>query len=153
MKIDLQLMHDILYGDGQLVWDEATRKGIAECFAFLERFLSDKVIYGINTGFGPMAQWRVEDNHLRELQYNIIRSHATGAGKPLEDSLVRAAMLARVGSFAQCKSGIHPELILLLTEFINRGICPFIPEHGSVGASGDLVQLAHMALCLIGEGK
>ena len=153
MKIDLQLMHDILYGDGQLVWDEATQKGIAECFAFLERFLSDKVIYGINTGFGPMAQWRVEDNHLRELQYNIIRSHATGAGKPLEDSLVRAAMLARVGSFAQCKSGIHPELILLLTEFINRGICPFIPEHGSVGASGDLVQLAHMALCLIGEGK
>ena len=146
-------MHDILYGDGQLVWDEATQKGIAECFAFLERFLSDKVIYGINTGFGPMAQWRVEDNHLRELQYNIIRSHATGAGKPLEDSLVRAAMLARVGSFAQCKSGIHPELILLLTEFINRGICPFIPEHGSVGASGDLVQLAHMALCLIGEGK
>ena len=153
MKIDLQLMHDILYGDGQLVWDEATKKGIAECFAFLERFSSDKVIYGINTGFGPMAQWRVDDNHLRELQYNIIRSHATGAGKPLEDSLVRAAMLARVGSFAQCKSGIHPELILLLTEFINRGICPFIPEHGSVGASGDLVQLAHMALCLIGEGK
>ena len=153
MKIDLQLMHDILYGDGQLVWDEATKKGIAECFAFLERFSSDKVIYGINTGFGPMAQWRVDDNHLRELQYNIIRSHATGAGKPLEDSLVRAAMLARVGSFAQCKSGIHSELLMLLTEFINRGICPFIPEHGSVGASGDLVQLAHMALCLIGEGK
>ena len=153
MKIDLQLVHDILYKDGQLVWDEATRKGIADCYDFLARFSSDKVIYGINTGFGPMAQWRVDDNHLRDLQYNIIRSHSTGAGEPLSDSFVRAAMLARVGSFAQCKSGIHPELVELLTQFINRGICPFIPKHGSVGASGDLVQLAHMALCLIGEGK
>ncbi|MBO4453547.1 MAG: aromatic amino acid lyase [Paludibacteraceae bacterium] len=153
MKIDLRLVEDILYKNGQLVWDEATQKGIADCYAFLQEFSNDKVIYGINTGFGPMAQWRVEDSHLRDLQYNIIRSHSTGAGEPLEDIFVRAAMLARVGSFAQCKSGVHPELVALLTEFINRGICPFIPKHGSVGASGDLVQLAHIALCLIGEGK
>jgi histidine ammonia-lyase len=126
---------------------------VADSYAFLERFASDKIIYGINTGFGPMAQWRVADEHLRELQYNIIRSHATGAGEPLEDRFVRAGMIARVGSFAQGKSGIHPELLTLLTQFINLGICPFIPKHGSVGASGDLVQLAHMALCLIGEGK
>ena len=153
MTITIELIHDILYGNGRLAWDIETQKGIADCFAFLQRFSSDKVIYGINTGFGPMAQWRVADDHLRELQYNIIRSHATGAGEPLEDNFVRAAMLARVGSFVQCKSGVHPELVNLLTEFINRGICPFIPKHGSVGASGDLVQLAHIALCLIGEGK
>ena len=153
MKIDLQLVKNILYKNGQLVWDQATLDGIAECYAFLQRFSQDKVIYGINTGFGPMAQWRVEDSHLRELQYNIIRSHATGMGEPLDDFFVRAGMLARVGSFAQCKSGVHPELVALLTEFINRGIYPFIPKHGSVGASGDLVQLAHIALCLIGEGK
>ena len=153
MKIDLELIHDILYRDGQLQWDETTLKGIADCYDFLHRFSSDKVIYGINTGFGPMAQWRVSDDHLRDLQYNIIRSHATGAGAPLADSFVRAGMIARVGSFAQCKSGVHPDLVALLTEFINRGIYPFIPMHGSVGASGDLVQLAHMALCLIGEGK
>ena len=153
MTITIELIHDILYGNGRLEWDIETQKGIADCFAFLQRFSSDKVIYGINTGFGPMAQWRVADDHLRELQYNIIRSHATGAGEPLEDNFVRAAMLARVGSFAQCKSGVHPELVNLLTEFINRGICPFSPTHGSVGASGDLVQLAHIALCLIGEGK
>ena len=153
MKIDIQLIHDILYKDAQLVWDDATLKGIADCYDFLNRFSSDKVIYGINTGFGPMAQWRVEDSHLRDLQYNIIRSHSTGMGEPLDDLFVRAAMLARVGSFAQCKSGVHPELVDLLTEFINRGIHPFIPQHGSVGASGDLVQLAHIALCLIGEGK
>ena len=153
MKIDIELVRDILFKNGQLVWDEATRRGIADCYEFLNRFSSDKVIYGINTGFGPMAQWRVEDSHLRDLQYNIIRSHSTGAGAPLEDVFVRASMIARVDSFAQCKSGVHPELVALLTEFINRGIYPFIPKHGSVGASGDLVQLAHMALCLIGEGK
>ena len=153
MKIDIELIHAILFENGRLNWDEDSKRGIAESYDFLSRFSSNKVIYGINTGFGPMAQWRVEDSHLRELQYNIIRSHATGAGKPLDDFFVRAAMLARVGSFAQGKSGVHPELVNLLTEFINRGIYPFIPEHGSVGASGDLVQLAHMALCLIGEGK
>ena len=153
MKIDIDLVQSILYGNGQLVWDKATEKEVADSYAFLERFASDKVIYGINTGFGPMAQWRVADDHLRELQYNIIRSHATGAGEPLEDRFVRAGMIARVGSFVQGKSGIHPELVSLLTEFINRSIIPFIPKHGSVGASGDLVQLAHMALCLIGEGK
>ena len=81
MKIDLQLLHDILYRDGQLMWDEATKNKVADSYDFLARFSSDKVIYGINTGFGPMAQWRVEDSHLRELQYNIIRSHSTGAGK------------------------------------------------------------------------
>ena len=153
MIIDLQLVHDILYKDGKLVWDEPTKQGIADCYQFLERFSHDKIIYGINTGFGPMAQWRVSDDHLRDLQYNIIRSHSTGMGEPLSDFFVRAAMIARVGSFAQCKSGVHPELVSLLTEFINRGIYPFIPKHGSVGASGDLVQLAHIALCLIGEGK
>ncbi len=132
--------------------DEALER-VRNSYAFLREFAKDKVIYGINTGFGPMAQWRVEDDHLKELQYNIIRSHATGAGKPLADDYVRAAMYARLGSFLQGKSGVHEDIVHLLTAFLNRGIIPFIPEHGSVGASGDLVQLAHIALCLIGEGK
>ncbi len=126
---------------------------VEKCHRFLKEFATDKVIYGINTGFGPMAQWRVDDNHLKELQYNIIRSHATGAGKPLSDIEVKAAMIARIGTFLQARSGISPTVITLLKEFVNRGIYPFIPQHGSVGASGDLVQLAHIALCLIGEGK
>ena len=153
MRITINLVRDILYGGQALLIDDATEQGIAKSYAFLEQFASDKIIYGINTGFGPMAQWRVEDAHLRELQYNIIRSHATGMGEALDDFFVRAGMIARVGSFAQAKSGVHPELVKLLTEFINRGIYPYIPKHGSVGASGDLVQLAHIALCLIGEGK
>ena len=128
-------------------------KRVEECYAFLKDFARDRVIYGINTGFGPMAQWRVEEADLKALQYNIIRSHATGAGEPLQPLYVKAAMLARVGTFLQAGSGIHPEVIRLLAEFINRGIYPFIPQHGSVGASGDLVQLAHIALTLIGEGE
>ena len=151
--ITFEEIRDILVDCKPMTVDEQTLQRVKDCHAFLRQFANDRIIYGINTGFGPMAQWRVEDAHLRELQYNIIRSHATGMGEALDDFFVRAGMLARVGSFAQGKSGVHPELVKLLTEFINRGIYPYIPKHGSVGASGDLVQLAHMALCLIGEGK
>ena len=126
---------------------------IRHCFDFLSRFAADKIIYGINTGFGPMAQYRIDEKSLIELQYNLIRSHSTGAGNPLPNLYVKAAMLARLGTFVQAKSGVHPDLVHLLIEFINRGIYPLIPEHGSVGASGDLVQLAHIALALIGEGE
>ena len=146
-------LYTILYkGAAFRVSDEALKR-VRESYDFLRDFAKDKVIYGINTGFGPMAQFRVEDEHLNQLQYNIIRSHATGAGQPLADDFVRAAMYARLGSFLQGKSGVHEQIVHLLTEFLNRGIIPYIPEHGSVGASGDLVQLAHIALCLIGEGQ
>lgn len=126
---------------------------VEKCYLFLKEFAQNKVIYGINTGFGPMAQWRVDDKYLTDLQYNIIRSHSTGAGQPLPDIYVKAAMVARLGTILQAHSGIHPSVAKLIVEFINRDIIPFIPEHGSVGASGDLVQLAHIALTLIGEGK
>ncbi len=151
--LNYEQIKGFLFNDEKLSIDNETIAKIEDCFHFLEDFCKDKVIYGINTGFGPMAQWRVDDKYLNELQYNIIRSHSTGTGAPLPDIYVKAAMIARVGTFLQAKSGIHPELVLLLQEFINRGIYPFIPEHGSVGASGDLVQLAHIALTLIGEGK
>lgn len=122
-------------------------------YNFLKDFSRDKVIYGINTGFGPMAQYRVDDSNLQALQYNIIRSHSCGAGEPFAEIYVKAAMLARLHTFIQGKSGVHPYTAQLIVEFINRGIYPYIPEHGSVGASGDLVQLAHMALALVGEGE
>lgn len=151
IKLDQAL--DILFHTQPLDIDQETLVNVNTCYQFLQDFAQNKVIYGINTGFGPMAQWRVADKDLLTLQYNIIRSHSTGAGEPLEDIYVRAAMVARIGSFLQCKSGVHVEIVHLLQEFINRSIIPFIPKHGSVGASGDLVQLAHIALCLIGEGK
>lgn len=151
--ISIAQVEDILYRGGKIDAGSLPMDKVRECYDFLKAFSSDKVIYGINTGFGPMAQWRVDDRYLTDLQYNIIRSHSTGAGEPLEDIYVRSAMIARLGTFLQGRSGVHPDLVLLLVEFINREIYPFIPRHGSVGASGDLVQLAHLALTLIGEGK
>ncbi|MDR0295469.1 MAG: aromatic amino acid ammonia-lyase, partial [Prevotellaceae bacterium] len=137
-------VENILFKNENIALSEKKEAQIRYCFDFLKQFASDKIIYGINTGFGPMAQYRIDDKSLTELQYNIIRSHSTGAGNPLPDLYVKASMLARLNTFVQAKSGVHPDLVHLLAEFINRGIYPLIPEHGGVGASGDLVQLAHI---------
>lgn len=152
-RLTLREIEKVLYGGETIRISEKLRSQVVASYEFLKEFSKDKVIYGINTGFGPMAQWRIEDEHLKELQYNIIRSHSTGAGERLPDICVRAAMLSRLKTFLEGHSGVHVTLIDLLIEFINRGICPVVPRHGSVGASGDLVQLAHIALTLIGEGE
>jgi len=151
--LHIEEVENILFKNKSIALPEEIELALKRCFDFLNDFTVGKIIYGINTGFGPMAQYRIDDKSLKELQYNLIRSHSTGAGNPLPDLYVRAAMLARLGTFVQAKSGVHPDLVHLLVEFINRGIYPLIPEHGSVGASGDLVQLAHIALALIGEGE
>ncbi len=151
--LSLEVIRKILLEEEDFSFSQKIMDKVRRSYEFLEDFSKDRVIYGINTGFGPMAQYRVSDDEREQLQYNIIRSHSAGAGKPLADVYVRAAMIARVGTFIQGESGVHPELVELLTAFINKRIYPFIPEHGSVGASGDLVQLAHLALVLIGEGN
>lgn len=136
------------------VWINLNLKSeIIKSHDFLKKFSINKVIYGVNTGFGPMAQYRVADDHLNQLQYNLIRSHASGSGKVMPISFIRAAMLARLNSICQVKSGVHPSVIEVLTTLINEEIYPLIFEHGGVGASGDLVQLSHLALALIGEGE
>jgi len=149
----LEEIQSLLFDGQNLILPAEAIQKVAGCYDFLNKFAADKVIYGINTGFGPMAQYRIEDAFIKQLQYNLIRSHSTGAGNPLPSLYVKAAMIARLSTFLQGYSGVHPELAELLVEFINRGICPFVPEHGGVGASGDLVQLAHIALTLIGEGE
>jgi len=137
----------------EILIDSFTAERVNENFNFLDHFRKEKIIYGINTGFGPMAQYRIDDNALMQLQYNLIRSHSAGAGSPLDDIYVRAAILARLTTFLQAYSGVNMELVSLLVSFLNLEIYPIIPEHGSVGASGDLVQMAHIALALIGEGE
>ena len=146
-------IEEILFENKKLVIDGEVQRRVEESYHFLKEFSKDKVIYGINTGFGPMAQYRVSDEDLLSLQYNIIRSHSTGAGEPFGDKYVKAAMISRFQTFARGKSGVHLSVLKLLAAFINHDVYPFIPQHGSVGASGDLVQLAHLALTLIGEGK
>ena len=151
--ISIEDIESILYGGQKIAFTSSVTERVRKSYEFLEEFSKDRIIYGINTGFGPMAQYRVSDDERVQLQYNIIRSHSAGAGNPLPNIYVKAAMIARIGTFIQGESGVHPELVELLAAFINHDIFPFIPEHGSVGSSGDLVQLAHMALTLIGEGK
>ena len=151
--ISVEKLKSIVFAGETLSLSDDTMRRVAECYDFLCDFARDKVIYGINTGFGPMAQWRVSDEHLKDLQYNIIRSHATGMGQWLDATDVKAALVARLGTFAQARSGVHPDTVKLLLAFINNDITPCVPRHGSVGASGDLVQLAHVALALIGEGE
>ncbi len=152
-NMEIEEFYDILLENKELTVAPAIAMRVEESYLFLKKFSKDKIIYGINTGFGPMAQYRIEDASLKQLQYNLIRSHAAGAGEPLPDMYVKAAMVARLQTFAQGKSGVHIELVELLAKFINLGIYPIVPQHGSVGASGDLVQLAHIALTLIGEGE
>ena len=125
-KLTLPDVHKVLYDGEKINIDNQTMLKISDCYDFLVDFAKGKVVYGINTGFGPMAQYRVDDNHLVDLQYNIIRSHSAGVGKPLDDVYVKAAMIARLGSIAQAHSGVHPEIVSLLVEFINNDIIPFV---------------------------
>jgi len=113
----------------------------------------EKSVYGINTGFGEFANIKIKEKDLIQLQVNLLRSHACGVGNPLDDEAVKAAMLLRVNTLLKGYSGVRVELIQKLTELFNKNVIPYIPEKGSLGASGDLVPLAHLSLMLIGEGK
>ena len=110
-------------------------------------------VYGINTGFGALSSKFIPEEDLATLQVNLIRSHCTGIGEPFSEKFVRAIMILRANCLCSGFSGINPEIVNLLKDFVNIGIVPIIPQKGSVGASGDLAPLAHLALALIGEGE
>ena len=112
-----------------------------------------KPVYGINTGFGALSSKHIEEKDLAQLQVNLIRSHCTGVGQPFSRNITRAIMVLRANCLASGFSGVNPEIVQLLLDFINYGITPVVPEKGSVGASGDLAPLSHIALALIGEGE
>jgi len=133
--------------------DEAALAKVKENRAVIDRILLEKrVVYGINTGFGQFATVVIPADQLAELQLNLVRSHAAGVGEPLPIAQTRALMAARINCLLKAHSGIRVEPISLLAECLNRNVVPVIPSMGSVGASGDLAPLAHMALLLIGEG-
>lgn len=112
-----------------------------------------RAVYGVNTGFGALATRRIERDDLSRLQYNLVRSHASGVGSPLPHRIVRLMILLKANSLAAGRSGVRLELVAALVQLLNRDVIPRIPERGSVGASGDLAPLAHLALALIGEGE
>jgi histidine ammonia-lyase len=119
----------------------------------IDRILAEgRTVYGINTGFGQFATVVIPPDQLRQLQLNLVRSHAAGVGEPLTKPQTRALMAARINCLLKAHSGIRVEPIQLLMNCLNQGVLPVIPSQGSVGASGDLAPLAHMALLLVGEG-
>jgi histidine ammonia-lyase len=120
----------------------------------IEMILAEgQTVYGVNTGFGKLADVRIPDGSLAQLQTNLVRSHAGGVGQPLSEAESRAMLLLRANVLAKGFSGCRPALVERLVALLNRGVHPVIPEKGSVGASGDLAPLAHLALVVIGEGE
>ncbi len=118
-----------------------------------DKIRSGEIVYGVNTGFGQLAQKRIDSGLLNELQHNLILSHATGVGDYLDTATVRLILLLKINGLAQGVSGVRRIVIERLQSMFNRGVYPAIPEKGSVGASGDLAPLAHLSLPIIGEGK
>ncbi|MFQ5548396.1 MAG: histidine ammonia-lyase [Woeseia sp.] len=133
---------------------DSARQRIAESSSHIQTVVAGgDQVYGVNTGFGQLAQVRISDGELMHLQENLVRSHATGVGEDLPDDCVRLIMIMKVIALAQGYSGVRPVLVERLGDLINREIYPCIPSKGSVGASGDLAPLAHMACVLIGAGS
>jgi histidine ammonia-lyase len=151
--LTLSDFNEIVFNKEEIKLDDQALQKVEESYQFLKQFSGNKLIYGINTGFGPMAQYKINDENVRQLQYNLIRSHSSGGGKLMSPMLVKSLMLARLSSLMLGFSGVHTDTVHLLKELINKDVAPCIFEHGGVGASGDLVQLAHLALVLIGEGE
>ncbi len=157
LKVDSELklnnFYDVLFKKDRISLGKTIIARVERSYAFLKKFSENKIIYGVNTGFGPMAQYKIDDKDRVQLQYNLIRSHASGTGEPLSPTCVKSAMMARLNTLCLGNSGVHSSVVNLMVELINRDITPLIYSHGGVGASGDLVQLAHIALVLIGEGE
>jgi histidine ammonia-lyase len=152
----------ITLADLRGVWEDTTtvslgqdaRRRIAEANELIDEVVAQgDLVYGVNTGFGQMAQVRIDDEELVHLQENLVRSHAVGVGEDLDDDIVRLVMVCKLAALAEGYSGVRLELVETLCAMINNNIYPCIPSRGSVGASGDLAPLAHMASALIGIGE
>lgn len=135
--------------------DDAARRRVAEMRRGIDALLREDApnTYGVNTGFGALAEVRIPPADLARLQVNLVRSHATGIGAPFDEATTRGMMLLRANVLMLGTSGVRPAVPELLVGLLERGVHPVIPEKGSVGASGDLAPLAHLALVLIGEGR
>src|SRR5438270_1468850 len=152
--LSLEKIADVAYNDESVrIADSARARILASRKVIDDIIARDTVVYGVNTGFGKLADVRIPRAEIGALQLNLVRSHACGIGSPLSEPEVRAMMLLRANVLALGFSGIRLEVIQLLCEMLNGRVHPIVPEKGSVGASGDLAPLAHLALSLIGEGE
>ncbi len=154
--LTLEQLHEVVFGNARVELDSGARGRMRDSRAVVERLLAadeGTAVYGINTGFGELSTVRISADQVRQLQLNLVRSHACGIGPPLSEAEVRAMMLLRANTLAKGFSGVRPVVVETLCAMLNRGVHPVIPSQGSVGASGDLAPLAHLALVVIGEGE
>src|SRR5881227_838650 len=153
-QLTLEEVARVARGEEHVSLAASTRERMSASRRVVERIVAEsRVVYGVNTGFGKLSDVIVPPDELRELQLNLVRSHACGVGHPLSEEETRAMLLLRANVLALGYSGARPLVIETLILMLERGVHPVIPEKGSVGASGDLAPLAHLALAVIGEGE
>jgi histidine ammonia-lyase len=152
--LSLEEIRDVARGGVEVELAPEALARVERSRALVDRVAAgEEAAYGINTGFGTLAEVRIDRKDLRTLQRNLLLSHAAGVGTPLPIPEARALLLLRCNVLAKGHSGIRPRTLQLALDMLNRGVIPAVPERGSVGASGDLAPLAHLALVLIGEGE
>jgi histidine ammonia-lyase len=152
--LTLEAVHEVAANRRPVLLAPDAREEVNRARAVVDLLVAnDKVSYAITTGVGKLSDVRIAGDQIRELQVNLIRSHAVGVGEPLAIADTRAMMLLRANSLSKGHSGVRAQTIDTICEMLNRGVTPFVPSQGSVGASGDLAPLAHLALALIGEGE
>lgn len=153
-SLTLQNIHDISYNFTKVELSEECKTKVKKCRDYVEEIIAEgKAVYGLNTGFGKFATIRIPDDQIDELQENLILSHATSVGDYYSIPETRAITLLRINVLAKGHSGIRLDTLQSLVDMLNKGVHPCIPEKGSVGASGDLAPLSHLALVLLGKGK
>jgi len=153
-QLTLNQIAAVANGGEQVVLADEARTRIEQARRVVEQIVADnRAVYGINTGFGKLSDVHIEPGKLSELQFNLVRSHSCGLGNPLSEAESRAMLLLRANVLAGGLSGARPLVVDTLVAMLQRGVTPVIPEKGSVGASGDLAPLAHLALAAIGEGE
>ena len=154
-NITLENLYDIAHSPRKKVELSAGAKAqMQKSRDYIEgRISSGEVMYGVNTGFGAFSSVRISDSEIEQLQRNLIRSHSMGIGAPFTKTETRAMMVLRANALAKGHSGIRPLVVEKILEFLNNDIIPVVPSQGSVGASGDLAPLSHLALAIIGEGE
>jgi histidine ammonia-lyase len=152
--LTLEAVHEVAVQRRPVLLLAEARVGVDHARAVVDEIVaSNQLAYAITTGVGKLSDVRIAGEQIRELQVNLVRSHAVGVGDPLSIAETRAMMLLRANSLAKGFSGVRAVVIDTLCEMLNRGVTPFVPSQGSVGASGDLAPLAHLALVMIGEGE
>lgn len=146
--------YDVVLQNQRVALAPRARRAMLRSRAAVERMIKEKkIVYGVTTGVGSLSTERIDPEQARQLQLNLVRSHACGVGEPLGAAETRGLLLLRAHGLAQGLSGVRPAVLDLICEFLNRGLHPVVPSRGSVGASGDLAPLAHVALALVGEGE